>query len=237
MRTTLIAGLAAGWLLVAAPAAGQNTSGVFSPVVDEGRRSLQYRSGYDADTYGFAQRLHYQQSINGDLRWRVVVQARKTADSRVDTDYIRGELLWQLADPRPNWQHALRFDARYRSEGRPGAVAVHWTNQFQLSDDWRARFILLAATEVGADANSDLVMQTRTSVRYRLTEAVGAGLEMFNTYGPIDDFPTLQAQDHQLGPFLTAKLGGDWSLHAGMLFGLSDAASDAQARFWVTRGL
>ena len=133
MRTTLIAGLAAGFLLVALPAAGQNTSGVFSPVVDEGHRSMQYRSAYDSDTYGFAQRLHYQQSINDDLRWRIILQTRKNDDSRFDTDYVRGELLWQLADPRPGWQHALRFDARIRTEGRPAAVAVHWANQFALS--------------------------------------------------------------------------------------------------------
>ena len=197
---------------------------------------MQYRSAYDADTHGFAQRLHYQQSINDDLRWRVILQTRKNDDSRFDTDYVRGELLWQLADPRPGWQHALRFDARIRTEGRPAAVAVHWANQFALAEDWRARFILLAATEVGDGANSDLILQTRASIRYRLSSAVGAGLEMFNTYGAVDDFPTLQAQDHQLGPFVTAKLGGGWSLQAGVLFGLSDAASDAQPRFWMTRG-
>lgn len=198
---------------------------------------MQYRTAYDFDTDGFAQRLHYQQSINGNLRWRVILQTRKTDDSRFDTDYLRGELLWQLADPRSGWQQALRFDARVRTEGRPAAVAVHWVNQFALAEDWRARFIVLAATEVGDGANSDLVMQTRASVQYRLSPAVGAGLEMFNTFGAIDDIPTLQAQDHQLGPFVTARLGGKWSLQAGVLFGLSDAASDAQGRFWITRGI
>ena len=109
MNQRTMVGLDAGLLLFAVPAAGQNTGGVFGPVVNDGHRSAQYRAAYDFDTYGLAQRVHYQQAINGDLMWRVLVQARKTADSRVDTDFVQGELFWQLPDPNPRWQHAVRF--------------------------------------------------------------------------------------------------------------------------------
>lgn len=234
MIARLTAGLAAGLLLLSVPAAAQNTGGVFGPVVNEGHRSAQYRAVYDFDTYGFAQRLHYQQAVDDDLMWRVLVQARKTADSQVDTDFIQGELFWQLPDLAAGWQHAVRFDVRYRTEGRPGAIGLHWTNQFDLGEDWVARFVLLTATEIGDGANGDLIVQTRAMVAYSISSALSAGLEMFNTYGSIDDFPTLQMQDHQVGPVVAANLGSDWRLIAGVLFGMSDAASDAQGRVWMT---
>lgn len=235
MRQCMLAGLAAGLLLYALPAASQNTGGVFGPVVNEGHRSLQYRAAYDFENYGFAQRLHYQQAINGDLMWRVLVQARKTTDSRVDTDFVQGELFWQLANPTPNWQHALRFDLRYSTEGRPGAIGVHWTNQFDFAARWMARFVVLTATQIGDGANGDLVMQTRASVAYSLDPGLRAGLELFNTYGPIDDFPTLQAQNHQIGPTIAASVGGGWSIFGSLLFGISDAASDTQGRVFFNR--
>ena len=234
MKRRLTAGLLAGALLWALPAAAQNTGGVFGPTVNDGHRSAQYRAAYDFDTHAFAQRAHYQQAINGDLMWRVLVQARKTADSNVDADFIQGELFWQLSNPSRNWQHALRLDVRYRTEGRPGVIGLHWTNQFDLGEDWIARFVLLTATELGNGASGDLVMQTRAMIAYSINPTLSAGVEMFNTYGPIDDFPTLQAQDHQIGPVIAANLNSQWRLLAGVLFGMSKEASDAQGRVWMT---
>ena len=43
----------------------QNTGAVFGPGVTEGHSSAQYRATFDPDSDGFAQRIHYQQSLNG----------------------------------------------------------------------------------------------------------------------------------------------------------------------------
>lgn len=229
-----MAGLAAGLLLLALPAAGQNTGGVFGPVVNEGHRSWQYRAAYDLDSHGFAQRFHYQQALNGDLMLRGIVQTSKTDDSRVDFAFFQGELFWQLDDLADHWQHGVRFDVRLRSEGRPAIVGFNWMNQFQLSDRWMSRVLVLAATDVGDGASGDFLVQTRASVTYSAGNGLRPGLEMFNVYGPIDDLPGFSRQLHQAGPTLAFAAGDGWQVFSSVLFGLTGATPDTQARFWVT---
>lgn len=235
MRTTLIAGLAAGLLFAALPAAGQNTGGVFGPVVNEGHKSWQYRAAYDFDSYAFAQRFHYQQSLNGDLMLRGIVQTSKTDDSRVDFSFFKGELFWQLGDFSESWQQGVRFDVLLRSEGRPAVVGLNWMNQFQLSDRWMSRLLVLTATDVGDGASGDLLVQTRASVTYTASNGLSPGLEMFNVYGAIDDMRGFNSQLHQAGPTLAFAAGDNWQMFSSVLFGLTGATPDAQARFWVMR--
>ena len=70
-------------------AMAQNTGGVFPPDVNEGHKSAQYRIAANLDNDRFAQRLHYQQAIDGDLMWRIVGQTRETATSDFDFDYVQ----------------------------------------------------------------------------------------------------------------------------------------------------
>ena len=235
MRTTFAAGLAAGLLLVALPAAGQNTGGVFGPVVNDGHRSWQYRVAHDLDNYGFAQRFHYQQALNDDLMLRGIVQTTKTDDSRADFAFFQGEMFWQLDDPGDGWQHGVRFDVRLRSEGRPAILGVNWMNQFRLGERFLSRFLVLTATDVGDGASGDFLVQTRASVTYSASNGLRPGLEMFNAYGAIDDMPSLDRQLHQAGPTLGLTIGDSWQLFSSVLFGLTSATPDTQARFWVAR--
>ena len=91
-------------LVVSPIAYAQNTSGVFGPVIDEGERGWEYRATYEPDSEGLAQRVHYQQALNGELRWRAVAQVRKTDDSDVDLDYLRGEIIWQVTPDDQKYQ-------------------------------------------------------------------------------------------------------------------------------------
>ena len=227
--------VAAVLLCVAAPAFGQNNAGVFGPVVNEGHRSWQYRAAYDFDSYAFAQRFHYQQSLNGDVMLRGIVQTSKTDDSRVDFAFFKGEVFWQLADISDGWQHGVRFDVLLRSEGRPAILGLNWTNQFRLGERWTSRVVVLAATDIGDGASGDVVMQTRASVVYSASNGLRPGLEMFNVYGAIDNMPSFNSQLHQAGPTLSLDLGDNWQFFSSVLFGLTGAAPDTQARFWLNR--
>ena len=235
MRMTLVAGLAAGLLLVALPAAGQNTAGVFGPAVNEGHRSWQYRVAYDLDNHGFAQRFHYQQAVNDDLMLRGIVQTTKTDDSRADFAFFQGELFWQLDDLGDNWQQGARLDVRLRSEGRPAIVGLNWMTQYRASDRVTTRFVVMTATDVGSGADGDVAVQTRASMVYTASNGLRPGLEMFNLYGAIDDMPSVNRQRHQAGPTLSFAAGADWQFFTSVLFGLTGATPDTQARLWVMR--
>lgn len=219
----------------AGPLHAQNTGGVFGPVVNEGHRAFEYRLGYDPDVESFAQRLHYQQSLNGTAMWRLIAQGRKTDGGSQEFDFVQGELFWQITPDAASWQQGLRFDLRVRDDDRPGTVGVNWMHQLPLAGDWRARGILLTAMEVGQNRREGILLQTRAQVARAVRDGGLLGLEMFSGYGSTDDFPDLDEQSHQLGPFVALDAGRDVTVYASALFGLTDGAPDTNLALWITR--
>ena len=222
------------------PALADNTGGVFGPVVNEGHRSFEYRIAIDpndaAGETSFAHRIHYQQAINGDFQWRLMAQARKTAASDNDYDFIQGELTWELAGTDMH-KSGLRFDLRLRDEGRPNQVGVNWMNQFTLANDWYSRFLVLTTLQVGSNSASGLGLQTRANI-WKKSSYGDLGVEMFSTYGTTEKFRDFSKQSHAIGPFFQRAIGQDgWQIFAGVLLGITDASPDTDIRFRVTKKL
>ncbi len=211
-----------------------NVGGVFGPGVRAGDQSLQYRGAYDPDNNDFVQRLHYQQSLNDNVRLRGVLQARKTENSDVDFDFFQGELQWQL-EGSDTWQHAVRVDARIRDQGRVGSVGVNWANQFKLSPRLDARAIVLGLVEIGDAARSGVFLQTRASVSHKLNDRLRLSAELFSDYGSSSDFKSFDEQTHQVGPALSGKIENGWSFFSGVLLGANSASPDTSLRFWLTK--
>lgn len=223
-------------LVVSPIAYAQNTSGVFGPVIDEGERGWEYRATYEPDSEGLAQRVHYQQALNGELRWRAVAQVRKTDDSDVDLDYLRGEIVWQVTPDDQKYQSGFRFEGRYRFNDRPGDVTVHWANQWKHIDNWTMRFIVGATQQIGNDPADGLQIQTRASAMTSLSDGPKIGLELFSEYGSTSDWLDADEQEHEFGPVAVWNLNEDWNLYSGALFGLTDASADIQLRFRLSKG-
>lgn len=234
-------GLALAVLLVfgclAVEASAQNTGGVFGPVVRDGHRSMQFRTAFVPDTDAFAQRLHYEQSVDSTFMWRIIGQARKTDDSDFDFDFVQGELFWDLSGDERRWQTGIRFDARIRDQGRPASIGVNWMNQFAFSPEWQGRFAVLTAIDVGEDGRDGVLLQTRANIYRTFSGGVVTGFELFSAYGTTADFASGDEQLHEFGPFVALPMGSDWSLFAGTLFGLTNATPDSEYRLWVSRSL
>lgn len=228
-------------LLFAVTSRAQNTGAVFSPVVTAGHKSIQYRAAVDPDNQlgktGFAQRLHYQQSIDGDLMWRVIGQTRKTRDSDVDFDFVQAELFWDMSEDGQNYRTGMRFDVRVRDGDRPDQLGVNWMNQFHYNNGWSARALLLGAVEVGSNSADGVNVQTRWQLAKRLEGDRSLGVEMFNNYGNTDDIGSFDEQSHTVGPIYSMPLNTDWAVFTGVLWGLSNSAPDTELRVWLTRRL
>jgi len=236
MNRALYLGFMAGALVpMVSPGHAQNTSGVFSPVVDEGERSAQYRLGLDPESDALAQRFHYQQALNGELRWRFVGKFRRTDDSDVDYDFARLELLWQLTPDGQDHQSGLRFEVRHRSDDRPGDIGLLWTNQWPLGNDWRLRLIADIGHQIGPGADDGFLLGGRAEVSRKLEAGPSVGLRLFSNYGSTDNFLGFDEQIHEIGPVASFDVGEDWSLLTSALFGLTDSSPDAQFKLWITR--
>ena len=229
-----------GALAIPQVAAAQNTGGVFPPMVNDGHKSAQYRIAINPDNAagetGFAQRLHYQQSLNGDMMWRIVGQTRKTADSDFDFDFLQAELFWELSDDDDQHKTGLRFDARLRDENRAEQLGLNWSNQFNFENGWSARALVLTAVQIGDNAADGVSLQTRGQIARKLESGASLGVDMFNSYGRTGNIGSFDEQSHTIGPFVSTPIGNGLSIYAGPLFGISEAAPDLEARLWLTRG-
>ena len=137
--------------LVSITAHAQNTGGIFPPMVDVGHASLQYRITYDTTSTASAQRLHYQQSFNDALMWRVLAQIKHPTPESTEFHYAQAELFWEFSNQEDLWKTGLRFDARVRDAGNPAMVGLHWTNQIALAERWHVRGVALSSYDIGAE--------------------------------------------------------------------------------------
>lgn len=227
--------IALGVTLTSLQAHAQNLGGVFGPAVNEGHRSAQYRLSHIPDTDSTGHRAWYQHALNDDFMIRTTIQARKTVDSDVDFDFFEAELFWDLGEDGDAYRTGFRFDARIRSDDRPGGIGVNWMNQWRLAPDWTTRFILLTSTDVGDNARDGVQLGTRAMASYSGFDAANLALEMYSGYGSTENFRDFGDQTHQLGPSATFRLGSGFGLYTNILFGLTDASPDEELRIWLTK--
>lgn len=224
---------------VADKARAQNTGGVFGPVVNEGQRLLQYRIAYapeDGDLPGaFVHRLHYDHALNDDFLARIVVQGAGSEEEAHAFDMIQGEVFWEFSDDEDWWKRGIRFDARFRDHNRPNQIGLNFMNEFDLSEEFRARFLVLTVKQFGDQGADGVLLETRAHLEYRTGYGINIGVETFNPLGEIGDFTDFDDSAHQIGPYATVSLDDDWQLFTGVLFGASRGARDTDFRFWVTR--
>lgn len=220
-------------------ASAQNTSGVHSPVVKEGERSLAYRLGINPENangdFRYAQQFHYQQAINGDFRWRVRTQFRNTSRSDFDLNYVQAELLWELSDDDDQHKTGLRFDARIRDDNRPEQFGLNWTNRFNFSNGWSARALFIGSVQTGDNARDGVNLSTRARISKSLEGSHTIGVDMFSTYGNTGSIGSFSEQSHVIGPFISTPVTDNVSILVGSLFGISEAAPDVDTRLWISR--
>lgn len=228
-------------LLVPTSVFAQNGAGVFPPMVEEGHQSFEYRVAVDSDTEanetGFVQRLHYQESINGDFMWRVIGQTRKTNDTDFDFDFIQTELFWDLSEDNQKYRTGLRFDARFRDDDRPNQLGLNWTNQYNFANDWHLRALLITSIQIGDNSVDGITAQTRWQLAKRLDQSQTLGLEIYNIYGNVRDLGGFDDQNHSIGPIYVRSLGTGWSIFSSVLFGLSDRTANTELKLWITKSI
>ncbi|MEM8982771.1 MAG: hypothetical protein AAGC71_07070 [Pseudomonadota bacterium] len=237
MRYLLVVSVLALVTLQVSPAHAQNTAGVPPPGFPDGHVSWQYRAAFETDTDAFAHRLHYQEAIDEKKLWRVIVQGRKTGERDNDFDFAQAELFWRLTGPTKRWQHGLRFDARFRHEGRPGSLGINWSNEIAFGERWQLRGVVLTAIDIGDGARDGVFVQTRARLNYQMIDRTNTGIEMYSVYGSSKDFAGFQDQSHIIGPYIDMPFGNHWRLFASALGGITDNSQDLNLKLWVTRAL
>lgn len=227
--------LAALWLLPAALNA-QNTGTVFSPDVKAHTQALEVRFAYDEDADSLAQRMHYQYAFNDAFRMRGVASFRSDDEESEDFRYFRLEGQYQfLEDEDAGFDSAIRVELQFADGDDPSSrTRVGWANKYDLSENWQIRGILLTGHRFGPGSPGGYLLESRAAISREINDQFTLALDYYGDFNTTDDVGSFDEQEHQLGPMLKFDLTDHIGGMAGILFGLSESAAEAEFRLFVS---
>lgn len=214
-----------------------NNGGVHGPNVKEGTKSFELRmnttNSNDAKDGREQYRIHYQQAFSDKYQLRLVLQYRDFGN--VEYDNAKAEFLYNYKK-RGNGKYSagLRLDIRTRRAQRPEDIALHWTHQYDFSNDFFARGIAIVDKNISSNGAGEkpTTVATRFSITKKLDRGISIGAEMFNNYGKFNNVSKTEDQQHQFGPFFLYKKES-WYLYARYLSGLTRNTDDHNFQFRV----
>jgi hypothetical protein len=238
IRTPSLALVAA--MASAGAAHAQNVGQVPSPDIEAGEQSLEYRAAYGFEADGvdaFAHRLHYQRSLSGAWRARLIAQQGGRIGEPLKMQSASAELFWQIRERggADGWSSGFRFDGVLSLiDGRPSRARIGWLNAWQ-AGDWQWRSNIFVGRDLGDFAKDGVSLEVRTEA----SRAIGGariGAQLYDNFGYTSAFGSFDTQRHQFGPFWRGKMSKSVKLEAGALVGLSAAAPDVDFRLIASYG-
>ncbi|MEQ8935044.1 MAG: transporter [Amphiplicatus sp.] len=232
--------IASALALMAAPAAAQSTSAVSSPKIEPGEREFGYRLAFAVEDGGapsaFAHRFHYQQAVTDNLRLRLVGSFRDRADAALDFTSIAVEARWQLIESEAHgWDGGLIFHLTVpASTGRPERFRLGFPASKDITPRWQARAVIFTGFEIGDGARPGALLEARAETTYKLANGLRVGPQLFSDFNTTAKTGSFDEQSHQLGFVVKGALTERLSYDAGALFGVSEAASDANLRLFLS---
>lgn len=224
-------------------ASAQSLAGVPAAEINAGERTIDYRAGYalpdDGRTGGFGHRLHYQHAISGDWRVRFLVQQGENESGALRTQFISLQSQHQILDRKKSGglASAVRFDGFVPIDGRPGRARIALLNSLDLARNVQLRGDVFFAREFGDDRAPGIDVETRAEISFPLTASTRLGAQIYDRWNSTADFGSFDEQRHQAGVFARSKIAGKLGVEAGWLFGVSEAAPDADVRIILTYSL
>lgn len=212
---------------------------VYTPYVEYREFEIEYRPSItiDSDDAEDNEQKHLVGIGYGVTEWwftELYAEWEREAGAGESTNFeaFEWENRFQLTTPGEYWADfgLLVEYERTDSGSSPDELAVALLFAKQLSK-FDATYNLEFAREIGNGAGSDVELAHRFQLKYRLDPAFEPGIEVFGEFGPIDDMPDFDEQEHYVGPIVAGVIplndsGLKLKYNAGYLFGVSDGAED-----------
>ena len=154
------------------------------------------------------------------------------AGHSINFEAFEWENRFQLSNPGEDWADFGLLVEFVRTDGgsSPDKLEVGFLFAKELGK-FDAAFNLILERELGTNAGDDLEIGQAFQLKYRLDPAFEPGIELYSEFGPVDDMPGFDEQEHLAGPIIAGVIplgdsGTKLKYNAGYLFGLTDAAPD-----------
>ncbi|MBL0319471.1 MAG: hypothetical protein IPP74_09340 [Alphaproteobacteria bacterium] len=227
--------LALSSALVASPAFANKK--VYTPYVEAGELELEYHAQYqfdrkDAELDG-AQSHELAIGYGVNHVWATelygVFEQSGQHDDHLNFTDIEWENRFQLTEPGKYWLDVgfyLAYEKTLESHS-PDTIEAKLLLA-KNSGPFQNLANLILEKEVGPHAEN-LEGGLAWSTRYRYKEWFEPGVELFSSFGVLDENLSYDEQEHQFGPTIYGKIG-HFKYDVGYLFGISNAAPNGELK-------
>jgi hypothetical protein len=222
-----------------APRNAQAAHVVYSPVVEEGEIAVELRGHYDFDSRhdvdGSQQyKLDLEYTPTAWWRTEVLGEWEREPGESIEATEVAWENVFQLTPQGKYWMDfgVLAEYAHSLEDDGEDALELGLLGEKQFSSTvLTANLIFEREFEDGADTE----MEFAARYRWRVSEALEPGFELYSELGDWGANGQLDEHEHQLGPSIMGKLRtgerAAFKYEAALLFGLTEDSPDTTVRF------
>ena len=208
---------------------------IYSPIVEEGRQSLEWRGHFDIDDRVEVNKAHHH-VLETEYSWTSFWQSElefhisDKEDTPLDWEKTEFQNQIQIADFK-NFAGALYFSYNFVSEGKEGdEIEYKYLNQFY-NDDFGIISNFIFEKQVGKNASGSTTFDLSNYIYAKnlIFNMFDFGIIGFSDFGEISNFNVFGEQEHQYGfqiesSFELNDIEYEWAV--GYLHGLTDASAN-----------
>ena len=208
---------------------------IYSPLVEEGRQSFEWRGHFDVDDRVEVNKAHHH-VLETEYSWTSFWQSElefhisDKKDTPLDWEKTEFQNQIQIANFE-NFAGALYFSYNFVSEGREGdEIEYKYLNQFY-NEDFGIISNFIFEKQVGKTASGSTTFDLSNYVYLKnlIFNMVDLGILGFSDFGEISNFNVFGEQEHQYGfqiesDFKFNEIEYEWAV--GYLHGLTDASAN-----------
>ena len=144
------------------------------------------------------------------------------------------EAKFRFYEPKDYWlDSAVKIGYEMHSDdGRADQLQARLILQKKI-DKWTTITNINFAKEIGAYTRNDLQSNLGWQTKYTLDRHFEPGFEYYANFGELAHMPSYENQAHRIGPMFFGEIVPNMKYQIGYLFGISHAAEDGSAKFFL----
>ncbi len=232
-------------LIASAAQASSSVSQVGSARVEEGKATIQMRSGYTWDGSGSSHhnrlrtRQHFDYGFTDWYALRVITRQNRFVGGTISHEAIAIENRFQILEAvEDGWDAGIRLTYKHNShDDTPNHLEVNVLNQVPVTEEWEFRSNIIGEYDIEASSGDVFLFELRSQMTrkidlpYAEVKSLRIGVEMFNDFGALAKASQFHNQGHIAGTVIKLGLENGISTQASYRYGISRSAPDHTIAF------
>lgn len=208
---------------------------IYSPKVEEGRQSFEWRGHFNSDSSDSLNKSYHQvleTEYSWNNFWQTEIEFHISDKSETPLDWEKTEFQNQLQFLDSKYlASAIYFSYNFNtSNGKGDEIEYKFLNEFSSENlKFITNFIFEKQVGNSASGSTEFSLSNYLEINKKVFSQLKIGVIQFSEFGKLSDFKTFQNQEHQIGFLINKEFQVDeyeFELALGYLNGVTKEASN-----------